>query len=1207
MTGLELAAKALVGVAARPALDRIRRQEKVIALLKKFNLAQKTPPRDFEGIYTYTLIEYCYGKPESIISFFRLEHIREAFRESFETGDPRHLDREAEEVINWNDETGKLGHIDYDYRREFAGFTAVFHALVDRSRGAAEARAERKIDDLQEQLANLSDHLASLHSIEAVRDVAVTPASGQHDPLGWLALETKAWFDAVGYGFEQFSEPSTGSFTWIIKVPARRRFDRVVVYGVAGEASTANITHAQSLIAKHSADEAWVVVPRRVSIAARQAATTTVACYTLDELIDQDANFDGYVDWLIAEVEYRRINTNYVPIYCKKDEYDRSSGKTSGQSTYGQSSGGLEGYVQGWLTDPSKEHLSVLGEFGTGKSWFCLHFAWKLAMQYRTAKERGLPRPRLPLLIPLRDYAKAVSVESLFSEFFFRKHEVQLAGYSVFDYLNRSGRLLLIFDGFDEMASRVDRQARINNFWELAKVVVPGAKVLLTCRTEHFPEARESRDLLNAQLKASTQALTGSPPQFEVVDLIPFDDEQIRELLGHIARPPVVEAVMNHSELLDLMRRPVMSELVLDALPEISQGQPVDLARAYLYAVRRKISRDIQAERTFTSMSDKLFFLCEVSWEMLSTDTMSMNYRQFPDRIRACFGAVVEQEKDLDHWHHDMLGQSMLIRNSAGDYSPAHRSLLEFFVAYKFTAELGLLNADFLSVVQDGQDKKATAKWSEYFHRKEPTSSRPTISTFTPEASEMLAETFGRDPLTPVIAKLMLQMLDEQAQIAGLLKIIDSTKNKSSVDVGFVGGNAAILLARLDSNSLRGVDFSCASLKGARLDLGRENQVNLTGTNLHRADLSGTDLENTVLVDADMEDANLENSNYLGRQANYPASVATFPNAIVVCTSKGTLLRWPEADLSCKPQVIAELGDNRIQILESLTGSKRLAILCNDTVVIDLDSDAVELRVPETKGYIPVLAEDYFGVLTFDSSEVGYEPILHNIIGTRELDPENLRSSWDIDFYNMELEQTSYVDEVGRIFAIDASDQTIRCTQIGTAGYVDSKAERWIPDAVRYSGQRLWALDWSKDRAIDIAMLDLSGKLLSKTTVDTNYDDRLFTFSSTRFDVAFDAISRTVAISDGHGIRGLRVDTWQTLWEDAYALGIECMQSTVEGSAFVSISRYGDIAIRATATGAIISRTSFGDDNRGLRITRNCGLPEAILNNLQRAGGIVVD
>jgi hypothetical protein len=43
----------------------------------------------------------------------------------------------------------------------------------------------------------------------------------------------------------------------------------------------------------------------------------------------------------------------------------------------------------------------------------------------------------------LRDYAKAVSVESLFSEFFFRKHEIPLPGYSAFEQLNRMGKLLL--------------------------------------------------------------------------------------------------------------------------------------------------------------------------------------------------------------------------------------------------------------------------------------------------------------------------------------------------------------------------------------------------------------------------------------------------------------------------------------------------------------------------------------------------------------------------------------------------------------------------------------------------------------------------------------------------------------------------------------------------------------------------------------------
>lgn len=139
------------------------------------------------------------------------------------------------------------------------------------------------------------------------------------------------------------------------------------------------------------------------------------------------------------------------------------------------------------------------------------------------------------LVIPLRDYAKAVSVESLFSEFFFRQHEIKLPGYSAFEQLNPMGKLLLIFDGFDEMAARVDRQAMINNFWELAKVVVPGSKAILTCRTEHFPEAKEGRSLVNAELKASTANLTGEMPQFEVLELEKFNDEQIRQVLSYSA------------------------------------------------------------------------------------------------------------------------------------------------------------------------------------------------------------------------------------------------------------------------------------------------------------------------------------------------------------------------------------------------------------------------------------------------------------------------------------------------------------------------------------------------------------------------------------------------------------------------------------------------------------------------------------------------
>ncbi len=325
----------------------------------------------------------------------------------------------------------------------------------------------------------------------------------------------------------------------------------------------------------------------------------------------------------------------------------------------------------------------------------------------------------------------------------------------VFDQLNRMGKLLLIFDGFDEMAAKVDRQQMINNFWELVKVVVPGAKVILTCRTEHFPEAQEGRALLNAELQASTKNLTGETPQFEVLELEKFNDEQIRQVLLHQAETATVDQVMGNPQLLDLARRPVMTDLILEALPDIEAGKPVDMSRVYLYAVRRKMERDIKAERTFTSLADKLYFLCELSWEMLSNDQLSINYKLFPDRIRRLFGSIVQEQNDLDHWHYVMMGQTMLIRNANGDYTPAHRLLLEFFVAYKFAAELGILADDFTELAQaqaqsclDRSAAPVDYTWSGYFERQLDNSGNciaiAPLKGFIKESLEKLRENFGR-------------------------------------------------------------------------------------------------------------------------------------------------------------------------------------------------------------------------------------------------------------------------------------------------------------------------------------------------------------------------------------------------------------------------------------------------------------------------------
>ncbi|ARV59479.1 hypothetical protein BZZ01_13340 [Nostocales cyanobacterium HT-58-2] len=312
----------------------------------------------------------------------------------------------------------------------------------------------------------------------------------------------------------------------------------------------------------------------------------------------------------------------------------------------------------------------------------------------------------------------------------------------------------------------------------------------------------------------------------------------------------------------------------------------VDISRVYLYAVKRKMEADIKAERTFTSLADKLYFLCELSWEMLSTDKMSLNYRLFPDRIRQLFGDVVRAEKDLDYWHFDMMGQTMLIRNAEGDYTPAHRSLLEFFVAYKFAAELGTLAEDFteLAQAQSHLDKSAAPQdytWSSYFQQRMDETGKilrtPPLQKFAPENIANLHSSFGQVLLTKAVIDLLLPMLiplpNEETMSFSypLFNILELTREKSRSEVGFICANVVMLLAKLNSNALKDKDinssflsntsFSSADLSNTNLSYANLSNADLSNTNLSYANLSNADLSNTNLSNANLSDANLSNAN----------------------------------------------------------------------------------------------------------------------------------------------------------------------------------------------------------------------------------------------------------------------------------------------------------------------------------------------------------
>ena len=101
-----------------------------------------------------------------------------------------------------------------------------------------------------------------------------------------------------------------------------------------------------------------------------------------------------------------------------------------------------------------------------------------------------------------------------------------------------------------------------------------------------------------------------------------------------------------------------------------------------------------------------------------------------------------------------------------------------------------------------------------------------------------LRESFGKAPLTKAVLDLLVGMVDkgecrdEKFRVSKMLEIIKSTKGKSEAEVGYVGGNAATLLVKVDNEALEDKDLSGAVVKGGDFIDASLRRVNFTHTNL---------------------------------------------------------------------------------------------------------------------------------------------------------------------------------------------------------------------------------------------------------------------------------------------------------------------------------------------------------------------------------------
>jgi len=506
----------------------------------------------------------------------------------------------------------------------------------------------------------------------------------------------------------------------------------------------------------------------------------------------------------------------------------------------------LLGRVVDWLGADAARFVLILGDFGRGKTFLLRELARTLP-----ARLPGLT----PVLVDLRRMEKAHSVDELVAS------HLVAAGQERFDvaafrYMLRSGRIVLLFDGFDELALRVTYETAAAHLERLLEAVDGQAKIVVSSRTQHFLSHHQVRGVLGARVE-----LLPASRIAEVEDFTPAD---IREFLvrlydGDTARAAErLELIHDIRDLLGLSRNPRMLGFIagLDAerLRAARSGDGT-ITSADLYAVlidswlRHEEDRarpqgsapTLSAEHRRAAVTA----LALVSWRGAGRLIGVGELTEATGAVLADLARIGLDDNQAAH----MIGSgSLLTRTEDGAFTFIHQSVMEFLIA-------DLASGDDPSVLSD----QVMSPLMIDFYRGR--AGRYGALTWARAALRRPDETAAGRANALAVARLLDPTAAHGARLAGAeLRGLDlSGLDLSGADLR----RADLAEVRIADTDLSGADLSGARLTGARLE-----RVDLSAADLSGADLTDARLERCLLARATVTDSEWRDAALLGVAAD---------------------------------------------------------------------------------------------------------------------------------------------------------------------------------------------------------------------------------------------------------------------------------------------------------------------------------------------------
>jgi len=466
---------------------------------------------------------------------------------------------------------------------------------------------------------------------------------------------------------------------------------------------------------KYPDAQGWVVARSGFTSEARDyAESLRIVCSTPDDLIRSLINFTPYLndlihdyqDFLVDQERGLKLPQLYVEpdaLYYYLQRLESSSETEPPPIKPVTEVRPLQTLVDEWLANPKLNQLTLLGDYGTGKTVFTLKLAHDLAQAYLEGQET-----LIPVRIPLKEFDPKQEVDDLVMNHL-RRHSIEGSPYAAFQYLLRQGMLLLILDGFDEITAQVTPELTRRNFDKLDALVDERARVLLTCRTHYFRDRPEVETLLERRASLPEmgtrqgtelyQAIVGRP-NYRILYLCEFDEPKIIAYLQKACGDEwrrdwkTIRSIYN---LWDLARRPVLLDMVVKSLPQLLERKG-EVTAAGLYDVYTGFWIHRDDWRAILTPAGKAAFSEELAWRLWTANRERLHYAELTDLAQellrgehfkpGAISATALSQADIEYAAHEVRTAAFLTRDAEGNYGFAHWSFMEFFVARRLARRL---------------------------------------------------------------------------------------------------------------------------------------------------------------------------------------------------------------------------------------------------------------------------------------------------------------------------------------------------------------------------------------------------------------------------------------------------------------------------------------------------------------------------------------